>query len=172
LSLGHERRLCFPELVVRPRDRVALTGPNGGGKSTLVRHLVRMVDLPAEQVIYIPQEVEAQTARTLLTQVRMLPKEQLGRQLTIVSRLGSRPHRLLETMEPSPGEIRKLLLALGLTRVPHLIIMDEPTNHLDLPSIQCLEEALQDCPCGLLLVSHDHYLLDRLTTIEGIKNLG
>jgi ATPase subunit of ABC transporter with duplicated ATPase domains len=86
--------------------------------------------------------------------------------MTIVSRLGSRPHRLLETAEPSPGEIRKLLLALGITRVPHLIIMDEPTNHLDLPSIQCLAEALQECPCGLLLVSHDHYFLNRLTTIR------
>jgi macrolide transport system ATP-binding/permease protein len=83
-----------------------------------------------------------------------------------VSRLGSRPQRLLETTEPSPGEVRKLLLALGITRAPHLIIMDEPTNHLDLPSIQCLEAALQECPCGLVLVSHDQYFLDRLTTIR------
>ena len=41
--------------------------------------------------------------------------------------------------------------------------MDEPTNHLDLLSIECLEEALQDCPCGLLLVSHDECFLSRLT---------
>jgi ATPase subunit of ABC transporter with duplicated ATPase domains len=44
--------------------------------------------------------------------------------------------------------------------------MDEPTNHLDLPSIACLEEALAECPCGLLLVSHDQYFLNRLTTIH------
>jgi macrolide transport system ATP-binding/permease protein len=131
LPLGPERRVWFPDLVVRPRDRIALTGPNGAGKSTLVDHLVSRVDVPAEQVIYIPQEVEAQTARTLLGQVRQLPNEQRGRLLTTVSRLGSRPQRLLETVEPSPGEIRKLLLALGMTRVPHLIIMDEPTNHID-----------------------------------------
>jgi ATPase subunit of ABC transporter with duplicated ATPase domains len=86
--------------------------------------------------------------------------------MNIVSRLGSRPQRLLETTEPSPGEVRKLLLALGITRAPHLIIMDEPTNHLDLPSIQCLEAALRECPCGLVLVSHDQYFLDRLTTIR------
>jgi ATPase subunit of ABC transporter with duplicated ATPase domains len=44
--------------------------------------------------------------------------------------------------------------------------MDEPTNHLDLPSIECLEEALDDCPCGLLLVSHDGHFLERLTRRE------
>jgi macrolide transport system ATP-binding/permease protein len=66
-------------------------------------------------------------------------------------------------IEASPGELRKLLLALGIALQPHLIIMDEPTNHLDLPSNECLEEALSDCPCGLLLVSHDEQLLRRLT---------
>ena len=83
--------------------------------------------------------------------------------MTIISRLGSRPQRLLETGQPSPGEVRKLLLALGMLHTPHLIVMDEPTNHLDVPSIECLEAALHDCPCGLLLVSHDEYFLSRLT---------
>jgi ATPase subunit of ABC transporter with duplicated ATPase domains len=41
--------------------------------------------------------------------------------------------------------------------------MDEPTNHMDLPSMQCLEDALRDCPCGLLLVSHDMQFLNGLT---------
>jgi macrolide transport system ATP-binding/permease protein len=44
-----------------------------------------------------------------------------------------------------------------------LIIMDEPTNHMDLPSIECLEDALEGCPIGLLLVSHDMQFLKRLT---------
>ena len=86
--------------------------------------------------------------------------------MTIVSRLGSRPTRLLESKQPSPGEIRKLMLATGISNKPHLIIMDEPTNHLDLPSIECLESALLDCPCGLLLVSHDNRFLTRLTKIN------
>jgi ATPase subunit of ABC transporter with duplicated ATPase domains len=72
----------------------------------------------------------------------------------------------LGNKEPSPGEIRKVLLTLGVSRVPHLIIMDEPTNHLDLPSIDCLEHALAEYPCGVLLVSHDQYFLDRLTTVR------
>jgi ATPase subunit of ABC transporter with duplicated ATPase domains len=41
--------------------------------------------------------------------------------------------------------------------------MDEPTNHMDLPGIRCLEEALADCPCALLLVSHDEAFLEATT---------
>jgi ATPase subunit of ABC transporter with duplicated ATPase domains len=80
--------------------------------------------------------------------------------------LGSRPEKLLNSDEPSPGETRKLLLAVGMTHTPHIIIMDEPTNHMDLPSIECLEQALKDCPCSLLLVSHDRYFLNKLTSRE------
>jgi ATPase subunit of ABC transporter with duplicated ATPase domains len=86
--------------------------------------------------------------------------------MTIISRLGSRPQRLLESVAPSPGETRKLLLALGMTRLPYLIVMDEPTNHMDLPSIECLEAALVNCPCALLLVSHDQRFLEKLTQIR------
>jgi ATPase subunit of ABC transporter with duplicated ATPase domains len=68
----------------------------------------------------------------------------------------------METDEPSPGELRKLMLAVGMVQRPYLIIMDEPTNHLDLPSINCLESALDDCVCSLLLVSHDRRFLETL----------
>ena len=163
LPLGPERWLHVPSLTMRPNDRIALTGANGSGKSSLINKLVKTVNLPPERITYVPQEIPHQQAKELLANVRRLSKEQLGQLMTIVSRLGSRPQRLLETRQPSPGEIRKLVLALGIVHTPHLIIMDEPTNHLDLPSIECLEEALQDCPCGLLLVSHDEYFLSRLT---------
>jgi ATPase subunit of ABC transporter with duplicated ATPase domains len=83
--------------------------------------------------------------------------------MTLVSRLGSRPERLLESATPSPGEIRKMLLAMGIIKAPQIIIMDEPTNHLDLPSIECLEQVLKDCVCGPLLVSHDRPFLDAVT---------
>jgi macrolide transport system ATP-binding/permease protein len=94
---------------------------------------------------------EPSAGARILAEARTLPSEELGRVMNVVSRLGSRPARLLETTNPSPGELRKLRLALGLARTPHLIVMDEPTNHLDLPSIECLEDALAACPCGLLL---------------------
>ena len=83
--------------------------------------------------------------------------------MTLISRRGSRPGRLLVSTTPSPGEIRKILLARGVERGPHFIVMDEPTNHLDLPSIECLENALAETPCALLLVSHDERFLARLT---------
>ena len=102
----------------------------------------------------------------MLAEVKALGRESLGRVMTSVSRLGSRPGRLLESESPSPGEMRKILLALGVDRGIHLLAMDEPTNHLDLPGIECLEEALAECPCAMLLVSHDRRFLSKTTDIE------
>jgi len=45
-------------------------------------------------------------------------------------------------------------------------VMDEPTNHMDLPGILCLEEALANCPCAMLLVSHDEAFLEKITEID------
>lgn len=163
LPLGGQKRLCYPELAIRPGDRIALTGPNGSGKSTLIRHIVGSMNVPEQHITYIPQEIELGQSKNILTQVQALPNDKLGHLMTIVSRLGSRPHRLLASTTPSPGETRKLLLAIGMTYAPHIIIMDEPTNHMDLPSIDCLEQALSDCPCCLVLVSHDKQFLGKLT---------
>lgn len=163
IPLGGSRVLRHPELVMRPEDRVAVTGPNGSGKSTLVRRIMQGLPIPEEHVTYLPQEIDLRASSGILDRARRFPKDRLGQMMTVVSCLGSRPERLLASTEPSPGEVRKLLLAMGIASTPHLIVMDEPTNHLDLPSIECLENALGDCPCGLLLVSHDRRFLDRLT---------
>jgi len=163
LPLGGDRRLHFPDLSMKPDDRIALTGLNGSGKSTLIGYIMRSLNLPENHVTYVPQEIDAHASQDVMSRARDLPNEKLGKMMTIVSCLGSRPHRLLESAEPSPGEIRKILLATGIANVPHLIVMDEPTNHLDLPSIECLEQALMGCPSGLLLVSHDRRFLKALT---------
>ncbi len=163
IDLGGGRRLAFPALCMAPPDRVALVGPNGGGKSTLLRHLVARLDLPAGKLVYLPQEVDRAEGRRVIAAVRRLPGDRLGDVMSVVGCLGSEPQRLMETDQPSPGEMRKIMLALGVARRPHLIVMDEPTNHLDLPSIECLEDALAEVPCGLLLVSHDLRFLRRLT---------
>ncbi|HEX2099228.1 MAG TPA: ATP-binding cassette domain-containing protein [Candidatus Synoicihabitans sp.] len=166
LPLGGGRELHFPELAIGGTDRIALTGANGLGKSTLIRQVLSQLQLPAEKCVSVPQEVSAEDSRALLDTVKRLPNDERGRVMTTISRLGSRPARLLESALPSPGEVRKLLLALGIVRGPHLIVMDEPTNHLDLPGILCLEEALADCPCAMLLVSHDEAFLAKITNID------
>ncbi len=164
LRLGPDAVLSHPALVIRPTDRIALTGPNGSGKSTLLRHLTAHLELPPERTIYMPQEQDAQASARLIDELRAQGPQELGHLMTLVSRLGSRPQRVLDTALPSPGETRKLVLALGLMREPHLIVLDEPTNHMDLPSIEALEEALASVRCALLLVSHDLRFLDRTTT--------
>jgi len=155
--------LHVPELQVRPDDRIAVTGPNGAGKSTLIHHLMEHLRLPRERVMWMPQEISTDESVAILENVRLTPPQQLGRLMNVISRLGSQPQRLLQTEQPSPGEVRKLLLAVGVINAASLIVMDEPTNHLDLPSIRCLENALAECPCALLLVSHDEAFLKRLT---------
>jgi ATPase subunit of ABC transporter with duplicated ATPase domains len=166
LSLGANRQLDFPDLAMKPDDRIALTGRNGCGKSTIISHIMQSLSLEPDDFTYLPQEIDIGASKDILIQARNLPRDKLGEMMTVVSRLGSRPQRLLEGATPSPGEIRKVLLATGIANVPHLIVMDEPTNHLDLPSIECLEKALADCPCGLLLVSHDQRFLNALTHIR------
>lgn len=170
LPLGDGRTLAIPRLRMRSADRIAVTGPNGSGKSTLLRHLLKSLNTPEDRIVYMPQELSAVESSRILEDVRSLQSSQLGHIMNIVSRLGSRPDRLLDSQQPSPGEVRKLLLALGMSRAPHIIILDEPTNHLDLPSIEAVESALADCPCALLLVSHDMPFLDRIgTTIWRIE---
>lgn len=165
LPLG-DKELTYPALAVKPSDRIAITGLNGTGKSTLLRYLLGQLRTEPERITYIPQEIALQESQHILADARNLRDDRLGHVMTVVSRLNSRPDRLLYSSEPSPGEIRKLLLALGMALEPHIIILDEPTNHLDLESIRCLELALADCPCALVLVSHDRYFLQRLTTIN------
>ena len=166
IPLGGRRRLVYPELRISPDDRIALTGANGLGKSTLLRHIADLANVPPEKTLVVPQEISEDEARRIHAEVKALGKDALGKVMTSVSRLGSRPERLLASECPSPGEIRKMLLALGVNRGLHFLVMDEPTNHLDLPSIECLEEALAECPCAMLLVSHDRRFLSRAARKE------
>jgi ATPase subunit of ABC transporter with duplicated ATPase domains len=172
LPLGGGRSLSFPELLIRPGDRIALTGPNGAGKSTLVRHiLARLARMPwIEVVLYIPQEIRAESGGELLKALEQETEKNRGEILSRFSRLGSDPRLLLQSRQPSPGEVRKLLIARGVFANPVIIIMDEPTNHLDLSSIRLLEETLAEVSCALLLVSHDEAFLSALTSREWTVN--
>lgn len=156
------RRFLFEHdnLAVGVRDRIWIRGDNGAGKTTLLRALLAGHTLPPERILELPQELEAPD----LDAVRALRPLERGRVLSLVAALGVDPDRLLASESPSPGEARKLALALGLGRHAWCLVLDEPTNHLDLPSIERLEEALSAYPGAIVLVSHDEAFARRCTT--------
>jgi ATPase subunit of ABC transporter with duplicated ATPase domains len=162
---GAGRVLSFPDLFIHPRDRIALTGPNGAGKSTLLRFIVERIPAPVPR-LYIPQELSAAEGKAALEALWGETEKDRGEILARFSRLGSDPSAFLQSRQPSPGELRILLIARGVLSNPAIVIMDEPTNHLDLGSIRLLEETLAELPCALLLVSHDEVFLSALTSRE------
>ena len=150
-------------LEVRPETRAWLRGANGAGKSTLLHALFARLAVAPERVLFLPQELDPGRVEALAAELHELGAAERGRLLAVAAVLGADPERLLATRRPSPGEARKLWMALGLARGVAACFLDEPTNHLDLPAIERLEEALGAYPGALLLVSHDEALARRCT---------
>jgi ATPase subunit of ABC transporter with duplicated ATPase domains len=157
-------------------DRVAITGPNGGGKSTLLAALLGRLSPDEGTAALGPGVVvgEVDQARSLFDghasllrafgdQVPDWPEAEVR---TLLAKYGLKAEHVLRAAGSlSPGERTRAALALLQARGVNLLVLDEPTNHLDLPAIEQLEQALESFPGTLLLVSHDRRLLDavRLT---------
>ena len=152
----------IPLLSVGPRDHIGLTGPNGLGKSTIIGALLRAA--ADVRTLSIAQNTTGDDAQRAMTRLTGLPAERRARVLSSVAQLNADPDKLLTGENPSPGELRKLLLCLGLLDRPELIVMDEPTNHLDLGSKEALARVLSDYPGALIVVSHERWFIERVVS--------
>ncbi len=150
--------VLIPDLILGASDHVGIVGPNGSGKSTLVRTVVEAVpkDVP---MLFVPQELDHAYAERAISCLASLSTADRGRVLSVVAQLNSRPEAMLEGNEPSPGELRKLVVAEAVLTKPQLLVMDEPTNHLDLHSTEALQRMLASFPGAVVLVSHDAWVV-------------
>ena len=183
ISVG-ESLLSFPVLFIGNTDHIGLVGDNGSGKTTLVKEIIASISADMSpidissmdtafentgqvdtKVLYIPQEPDMLQKEKTLKKMRELTSAQRGQVLSIVAQLNSDPDCILEGDIVSPGEMRKLMLSLGILESPEFLVMDEPTNYLDLESTEALERLLSVYPGALLLVSHDASLVSSATSI-------
>lgn len=149
------------EIQVIVGDHIGISGVNGAGKSTLVQAMVHV--LPKDKTcLYIEQNTDQQVLQDAIDRLHALDEQQRSRVLSAYARLNADPDRLLAGASPSPGELRKLMLCLGLVGNPRLIIMDEPTNHMDIQSKESLAQALADYPGAVVVISHDDWFLNKV----------
>jgi ATP-binding cassette subfamily F protein uup len=159
-------------------ERVGVIGPNGAGKSTLLNVLAglehaddgEVTSRRGLRIAYLPQVDEFRDGATVES---VLDEALAGSHLEVherqvqvditVTKFGFADRtQAAETL--SGGWRKRLALARELIQAPDLLLLDEPTNHLDLEAILWLEELLLTAPFAFLLVSHDRYLLERVTT--------
>jgi len=162
------------DLTLTPDSRCGLLGVNGAGKSTLIKLLCG--DLPALagrlhraadlRIGYFAQHQLDQLRgdQSPLQQLQALDPRATEQSLRdYLGGFGFSGERAEMAVAPfSGGEKARLVLALLVYQKPNLLLLDEPTNHLDLDMRHALNLALQEFTGGLLLVSHDRYLLDSL----------
>ncbi len=171
-SFGELSLLRGAELDISCGERVALVGPNGCGKTSLLRDIVehgswdsRTIQIgPSLRVGYGAQEKELPNAReTLLDEIKATVPMTDGQAFALLSRLAFSAEDVRKSVaDLSGGERNRLQLAKLMVTQPNFLILDEPTNHLDIPSREAIEEALQDFEGTLLVVSHDRYFLEKI----------
>jgi ATP-binding cassette subfamily F protein uup len=153
-------------LTVSDGDRIGVVGANGAGKSTLLR-IVAGVDDPEEGQVRRGRG----TRVGFLDQVPQLPPGTVQSAVgngweaeAALDRLGMGASAGTDTGALSGGQSKRVALARVLAHPAELLVLDEPTNHLDLGAVAWLEQRLLSFRGGLMLVTHDRHLLDRLTT--------
>ncbi len=153
-------------LTVRTGDRLGVVGRNGTGKSTLLRALAG-AEKPEEGTVRRGRDVRV----GFLGQRPHLPPGDVQSAVgshweasAILERLGMGGLLDADVATLSGGQAKRVALARVLVDEVDLLVLDEPTNHLDLDAIAWLEDRLARFRGGLVLVTHDRHVLDRVTT--------
>ncbi|MDX6200481.1 MAG: transport system ATP-binding/permease protein [Actinomycetota bacterium] len=164
-----------------PGDRIGIVGVNGAGKSTLLKLLLGQQQPDSGRIVvgqtvkpaYLSQEVaELDPGLRVLEAVEQVAKvvdlgggKTIGAS-TLADRFGFTGNaQWTRVGDLSGGERRRLQILRLLMGEPNVILLDEPTNDLDIDTLTALEDLLDSWPGTLLVVSHDRYFLERVTTV-------
>lgn len=172
---GYGTRELFSHvsLLLRRSESVSLIGPNGTGKTTLIRMI--MGELEPEHghitlgsrvhIGYFAQEhTELHGAWSVLEEIMNAFSYGEDEARSVLGRFlfqGDDVFKIVDSL--SGGEKARLALLKLFLQGPNFLILDEPTNHLDIPTREVLEQALLDFGGTYLVVSHDRYFLDKIT---------
>ncbi len=178
-SVGGRELFAGLDFVITAGMRVGLVGANGSGKTTLLRLLrgevapaggvLRKAD--ALRVVYFDQNRVLDPEQTLKRALAPDSDSVIYRERVI--HVAAWAARFLfpadQLNQPvgrlSGGERARVAIARLMLEPADLLLLDEPTNDLDIPTLEILEESLADFPGALVLVTHDRYLLDRVSTV-------
>ena len=166
--------------LIGPGDRFGIVGANGAGKSTLLSIIDESLK-PTSGHVNIGKTVKFAVLSQRLEELEKLGKYKVkevlsrykpsyiidGKEVTpgqLMERLGFRPEQLMTPIaDLSGGQKRRMQLLLILLDEPNVLIMDEPGNDLDTDMLAVMEDLLDTWPGTLIVVSHDRYLLERVT---------
>ncbi|MEK5113108.1 MULTISPECIES: ABC-F family ATP-binding cassette domain-containing protein [Bacillus] len=176
-TIGYDEDPIIEHVTMRLTrgDSVALVGPNGIGKSTLLKSIVNKLPLLHGDVsfgsnvsvgYYDQEQANLTSSKRVLNELwdeyPLQPEKEIR---TILGNFLFTGDDVLKPVSSlSGGQKARLALAKLMMQKSNLLILDEPTNHLDLNSKEILENALIDYPGTLLFVSHDRYFINRVTT--------
>ena len=176
LTIGYDRPLCtVDKLEVRRGERLAIIGPNGGGKSTFVKTLMDLIPSISGSYLY-GHQIEAgyfdqqlaqfTSGKTVLEELwDQYPDLDRTQIRTVLGSFLFSADDVFKSVDVlSGGEKVRLSLASLLLKHSNLLILDEPTNHLDIPGKEALEDSLKGYSGTIIFVSHDRYFIEQLAT--------